>query len=222
MAKPAELTDLRISPMEICWQFAYASDNQKLAALYSKGKKYQWDAEVDIDFSMTVDPSRPIVDDEVSGGVMRVPLVAKLSPSQQDVLRAQLAAHTLSQFLHGEQGALITAAALAHAVPDHQGKLYAATQTMDEARHVEVFARYIAKLGITYPMSVGLKQIIDKTLGADHWVKIAVGMNMVVEGLALASFHNMLRSSTCELLRSILIGVLRDESRHVAFGASAR
>jgi ribonucleotide reductase beta subunit family protein with ferritin-like domain len=113
----------------------------------------------------------------------------------------------------------MTAAALTHAVPGYQGKLYAATQTMDEARHVEVYARYIKKLAIIYPMGDALKRIIDLTLTANHWVKIAIGMNMIVEGLALASFHNMLRVTPCELLRSILRGVLRDESRHVAFGA---
>jgi hypothetical protein len=207
------------SPMEICWQFAYEIDSDKLKALYSKAKKYQWDAETDLDWSYPVDPSRPIVNDDVSGGVFRVPLVQALSDGQQEQLRAHLAAHRLSQFLHGEQGALMTAAALTHAVPDYQGKLYAATQTMDEARHVEVYARYIQKLALIYPISLKLKEVIDRTLTADHWVKIAIGMNMVVEGLALASFHNMLQSTTCELLRKILTGVLRDESRHVAFGS---
>jgi hypothetical protein len=213
-----ESTDLLKSPMEICWQFAYAIDSDKLKALYTKAKKYQWDADVDIDFSMPVDPSRPIVNDDISTGLFAVPVIQQLTASKQELLRAHLAAHRLSQFLHGEQGALMTAAALTHAVPDYQGKLYAATQTMDEARHVEVYARYIDKLAIVYPISVGLKAIIDKTLTANHWVKIAIGMNMVVEGLALASFHNMLQSTTCELLRQILVGVLRDESRHVAFG----
>jgi hypothetical protein len=151
--------------------------------------------------------------------VMRVPLIAKLDGPQRDRLMAHLAGHRLSQFLHGEQGALMTAAALTHAVPDYQGKLYAATQTMDEARHVEVYARYIQKLAIVYPMGVALKRIIDLTLTANHWVKIAIGMNMIVEGLALASFHNMLQVTPCELLRKILQGVLRDESRHVAFGS---
>jgi hypothetical protein len=207
------------SPMEICWQFAYAIDSDKLKALYSKAKKYQWDAEADLDWSYSVDPSRPIMEDDVIGGVMRVPLIKKLSGSQRDTLMAHLAAHRLSQFLHGEQGALMTAAALTHAVPDYQGKLYAATQTMDEARHVEVYARYIQKLAMIYPMGVALKKIIDLTLTANHWVKIAIGMNMIVEGLALASFHNMLQVTPCELLKSILQGVLRDESRHVAFGS---
>lgn len=214
-----DTADVLKSPMEICWQFAYEIDNDKLKALYSKAKKYQWDAETDLDWSYSVDPSRPVMEDDVIGGVMRVPLIAKLSGSQRDRLMAHLAAHRLSQFLHGEQGALMTAAALTHAVPDYQGKLYAATQTMDEARHVEVYARYIQKLAIIYPMGVALKKIIDLTLTANHWVKIAIGMNMVVEGLALASFHNMLQVTPCELLQKILQGVLRDESRHVGFGS---
>jgi hypothetical protein len=207
------------SPMEICWQFAYEIDSDKLKALYAKAKKYQWDAEADLDWSYQVDPSRPLMEDDVVGGVFRVPLVQKLNDSQRQSLTAQLVAHRLSQVLHGEQGALMTAAALTHAVPDYQGKLYAATQTMDEARHVEVYARYIQKLAQVYPMSPALRRVIDMTLTADHWVKIAIGMNMVVEGLALATFHNMLQVTTCELLRKILQGVLRDESRHVAFGS---
>jgi hypothetical protein len=220
MADPNSLatTDLLRAPMEICWQFAYAIDSEKLASLYSKAKKYQWDADTDIDFTVAVDPSRPLVNEEATGSLFYLPIIAKLSPSQQALLRVHLAAYRLSQFLHGEQGALMTAAALTHAVPDHQGKLYAATQTMDEARHVEVFARYIAKIAVIYPMSAPFKAMLDKTLTADHWVKIAIGMNMMVEGMALAAFHNMARRTSCELLRQILTFVLRDESRHVAFG----
>jgi hypothetical protein len=103
-------------------------------------------------------------------------------------------------------------------VPDYEGKLYAATQTMDEARHVEAFERYVRKLAIIYPISPFLKELIDRTLRADRWVKIAIGMNMIVEGLALGAFHNMRRATSCALLRSLVEGVLRDESRHVAFG----
>ncbi|MET0390601.1 MAG: ferritin-like domain-containing protein [Polyangiales bacterium] len=214
-----ETSDVLQSPMEICWQFAYEIDSDKLKALYTKAKQFQWDAEADLDWSLPVDPSRPIMEDDMISGVMRVPLIQGLSKSQRETLLAHLAAHRLSQFLHGEQGALMTAAALTHAVPDYQGKLYAATQTMDEARHVEVYARYIHKLAIVYPMTPVLKAIIDRTLMAQHWVKTAIGMNMIVEGLALASFHNMLRVTPCELLKRILRGVLRDESRHVAFGS---
>jgi hypothetical protein len=203
--------------MRVAWQFDYEIGIEKLRKLYSKSKRSQWDAEQDIDWEIPIDPSQPIVD-ERQFVFSRLPLWTRISKSQQERFRAHMAAHMLSQFLHGEQGALMTSAALTHAVPDYEGKLYAATQTMDEARHVEVYERYIRKLAILYPMSPWLKDLIDRTLRADHWVKIAIGMNMVVEGLALGSFHNTRRHSHCPLLRQITNLVLRDESRHVAFG----
>jgi hypothetical protein len=216
MSTSAE-TDVMKSAMEITWQFSYDMDNERLKNLYSKAKRLQWDAEEAIDWTTPIDPSRPLIDED-RFGLTQLPFVQRLSKSQQEALRAHIAAYQLSQFMHGEQGALMTAAALTHAVPDYEGKLYAATQTMDEARHVEVYERYIRKLAIVYPMSRGLKAVIDTTLKADRWVKIAIGMNMVVEGLALGAFQNMRRSTSCELLRTIVEGVLRDEARHVAFG----
>ena len=217
MATNWQTTDIMKTPMEICWQFDYEIDQEKLANLYSKSKQLQWDAEQDLDWTIPIDPSKPIVD-QTRNGFDRLPLFQKMSKSQRELFTAHSTAHLLSQFLHGEQGALMTAAALTHAVPDYEGKLYAATQTMDEARHVEAYQTYIDKLAIVYPISPWLKETIDVTLTADRWVKIAIGMNMVVEGLALAAFHNMRRTTTCDLLRQIVELVLRDESRHVAFG----
>jgi hypothetical protein len=210
-------SDVLRTPMEIAWQFDYAIDIEKLRNLYSKSKRLQWDAEVDLDWSQTIDPSRPLVD-ETRFAYDRIPFFKTLSDAQREAWTAHTSAHLLSQFLHGEQGALMTAAALTHAVPDYEGKLYAASQTMDEARHVEAYEKFIRKLAIVYPISPWLKETIDRTLTADHWVKIAIGMNMVVEGLALAAFHNMRRATTCDLLRNLTELVLRDESRHVAFG----
>ncbi|HET6336135.1 MAG TPA: ferritin-like domain-containing protein [Polyangiales bacterium] len=213
-----ETADILKAPMEVCWQFDYAIGSEKLKSLYSKAKKYQWEADSHLDWTQTVDPSRPLMGDAVGVFVFRVPLVQKLNASQQDTLRAHLTAHQLSQILHGEQGALMTAATLTHAVPDYEGKLFGATQTMDEARHVEVFERYIRKLAIVYPMGP-LKTLIDIILTANHWVKVAIGMNMIVESMALATFHNVLQVTPCPLLRKLMQSVLRDESRHVAFGA---
>jgi hypothetical protein len=212
-----ETADILKTPMEICWQFDYEISHEKLKNLYSKSKRLQWDSEQDLDWSIEIDPSRPIVS-ESRNGIDQIPLFQRLSDSQRETFVAHSTAHQLSQFLHGEQGALMTAAALTHAAPDYEGKLYAATQTMDEARHVEAYNSYIQKLAIIYPISPWLKSVIDDTLQADHWVKIAIGMNMVVEGLALGAFHNMRRTTTCDLLRKLTELVLRDESRHVAFG----
>ena len=205
------------APMEICWQFDYAISAEKLGNLYSKAKRAQWDAEQQLDWSTEIDPSQPIIDEQ-RHYFLRLPFFQRLSKTQRDTFAAHATAQLLSQFLHGEQGALMTASALTHAVPDYDAKLYCATQTMDEARHVEVYNRYVNKLAMVYPVSPWLKELIDATLAANHYAKILVGMNMVVEGLALAAFHNMRRQTTCPLLRSLTEYVLRDESRHVAFG----
>ncbi len=203
--------------MRVAWEFDYDVEIEELRNLYSRAKQLQWNAETDIDWSQEVDPANPILGD--SGfGFARLPFYQKLSKSQRETLRAHVAAHRLSQFLHGEQGALMTAATLAHSVPHYEAKLYSATQAMDEARHVEVFEKYVRKVALVYPMSPFLKGLIDATLAADHWVKIAIGMNIVVEGLALGSFYNMRRTTGCGLLRQIVDLAMRDEARHVAFG----
>jgi hypothetical protein len=128
------------------------------------------------------------------------------------------AAFRLSQFLHGEQGALMVAAQLVNAVPHTDAKFYAATQTMDEARHVEVFARYIEKLDIIRPIAPSLKGILDETLRTGDWMKKLVGMQIVVEGLALYAFREMRNLTEEPLLKDLLTYVARDESRHHAYG----
>ncbi|MBG51228.1 MAG: hypothetical protein CML99_02230 [Rhodobiaceae bacterium] len=112
----------------------------------------------------------------------------------------------------------MTAACVTHSVPDAGAKLYAATQTMDEARHVEVYAKYCDKIAMTYPMSPWLKALIDATLKSDRHEKVMIGMNMIVESLALGAFNNMYRTTTCPLLKKLTFNVMRDESRHVSFG----
>jgi hypothetical protein len=210
-------SDVRTTPMDVCWQFDYAISQEKLANLYKKAKQNQWDADQQLDWSIEIDPSAPIINQQTHM-ILNLPFFRTLSKSQRETFAAHATAQLLSQFLHGEQGALMTASALTHAVPDYDAKLYCATQAMDEARHVEVYERYVRKLAVTYPMSPWLKDLIDATLTANHYAKIMVGMNMVVEGLALAAFHNMRRDTTCPLLKSLTELVLRDESRHVAFG----
>jgi hypothetical protein len=212
-----QVLDTYKTPMEIAWQFDYAIDIEKLRNLYSKAKQNQWDGEQKLDWSTEVDPSKPIVGED-RFMFLRMPFMQRMSKTQRETFTAHATAQLLSQFLHGEQGALMTAAAVTHAAPDYEAKLYGATQTMDEARHVEVYERYVRKLAIVYPISPWLKEIIDVTLQGDHFVKILIGMNMVVEGLALAAFHNMRRQATCPLLRDLTHYVLQDESRHVAFG----
>ncbi len=205
--------------MQIAWTFDYDFSNGRVEKLYRRAKQNQWDAEVDLDWDVEVDPSRPMIQEEHSI-YYRMPFFKKLSKTQLETFNAHSTAQLLSQFLHGEQGAVMTAAAVTHSVPDTEAKLYAATQTMDEARHVEVYAKYIDKIAITYPMTPWLKGLIDATLKSDRYEKIMIGMNMIVEGLALGAFNNMYRQTTCPLLKQITFNVMRDESRHVSFGYS--
>jgi hypothetical protein len=213
----ADQTDRYQAPMDVIWQFDYQIDIEKLRELYAKAKRLQWDAEQLIDWDQEIDPAKPLVDDARSS-VMQLPFMQRLDERRKAAFNAHNTAYILSQFLHGEQGALMVAAQQVHAVPDYEAKLYAATQTMDEARHVEVFERYVRKLAEIYPISPTLKVLIDSTLKADHWVKVCIGMQMIIEGLALGAFHNMRRATTDPLLRQIVENVLRDEARHVAFG----
>jgi len=209
--------DLYQNPMNIAWTFDYLMSGDKVEDLYRRAKQQQWDSDEYLPWDTVVDPSKPMINDQ-TGMYHRMPFFHKLSKSQQETFTAHSTAQLLSQFLHGEQGALMTAACVTHSVPDATAKLYAATQTMDEARHVEVYARYCDKIAIVYPMSPWLKALIDATLKSDRYEKVMIGMNMIVEGLALGAFNNMYRNTQCELLKKLTFNVMRDESRHVSFG----
>lgn len=202
--------------MQVSWNFDYEGEVLKLDDLYNRAKENQWNAD-ELDWNTSIDPSSPIVSSNNSS-YARMPFFNKLSKTQRETFSAHSTAQMLSQFLHGEQGALLTAATVAHGVPDMKAKYYAATQTMDEARHVEVYDRYIQKLAIHYPMVPWLKELIDVTLHTNNFCKVMVGMNMIVEGLALGAFNNMYRQTEEPLLKSITFNVMRDESRHVSFG----
>src|SRR5215469_15254225 len=209
--------DIYRQPLEIAWTFKYALSADRVEDLYRRAKQNQWDSDEYLPWDTPVDPSKPLINAR-SDVYHQMPFFSKLSKSQQETFTAHSTAQLLSQFLHGEQGALMTAACVTHSVPDATAKLYAATQTMDEARHVEVYARYCDKIAMVYPMSPWLKALIDATLRADRYEKVMIGMNMIVEGLALGAFNNMYRTTTCELLKKITFNVMRDESRHVSFG----
>jgi hypothetical protein len=201
---------------DIAWNFDYESSIPKMQDLYTRAKNNQWNAD-DLEWDTLIDPSNPIMNRD-NTQYSEMPFFKRLSQTQQETFTAHSTAQMLSQFLHGEQGATFTAAAITLGVPDMKAKYYAATQTMDEARHVEVYDRYIKKIAIHYPMNPWLKQLIDVTLQTENYKKIMIGMNMIVEGLALGAFNNMYRQTDEPLLKSVTFNVMRDESRHVSFG----
>jgi hypothetical protein len=204
------------TPMQVAWNFDYTSDIAKLDDLYGRAKENQWNV-VDLDWDTPIDPSNPIIAADHSQ-YGRMPFFRRLSSTQQETFMAHSTAQLLSQFLHGEQGALMTAATVTHAVPDMKAKFYAATQTIDEARHVEAYDRYVNKIAIHYPIVPWLKQLIDVTLSTCDFHKVMIGMNMIIEGLALGAFNNMYKQTAEPLLKSVTFNVMRDESRHVSFG----
>jgi hypothetical protein len=137
-------------------------------------------------------------------------------------LRRLQQAWLYSNFLHGEQGALLAAAQLVSAVPDTDAKFYAATQAMDEARHVEAYDRYLReKIEMTFPISPYLRTLLDDVLKESRWDLKYLGMQILVEGLALAAFGFIVQISSEPLIRSIVQMIMQDEARHVAFGVLA-
>ncbi|MDP6377716.1 MAG: ferritin-like domain-containing protein [Pseudomonadales bacterium] len=199
------------------WRFEYESTDPELENLYELAKTNQWNVSTDINWD------RPIQDDcdilaRSENALGRSKFFTSLSKEVQHEVMANQAAFTLSQFLHGEQGALLCCGELVNSVPDVEGKLYAATQVMDEARHVEVFHKYLKKLDKSYPITGGLKNVLDAILEAETWQQKCVGMQIMVESIAMGSFKNMLVTAADPLLKDIVTLTARDEARHVAFG----
>jgi hypothetical protein len=145
-------------------------------------------------------------------------VIQELPKDKWTELQKRRSAWTLSQFLHGEQGALLCCGQLVEAVPDMDGKLYAATQVVDEARHVEVFHRYIKRLDRVYPIMPNLKAVLDAVLEADLWQMKCIGMQVIVESLAMGSFKMMKANTGDEVLRKVVELTAQDEARHVSYG----
>ena len=144
------LIDAYKTVTDMSWNFDYDGNIPKVRDLYTRAKNNQWNAD-DLEWDTVIDPSNPIMGRD-STQYSEMPFFKRLSQSQQETFTAHSTAQMLSQFLHGEQGATLTAATITHGVPDIQAKYYAATQTMDEARHVEVYDRYVNKIAIHYPI----------------------------------------------------------------------
>jgi hypothetical protein len=205
------------SPLVATWDWSYEVNQAKLDELYAKAKRDQWNADVAIDWSVPVDPGGNVLDGERTA-FLKLAFFQRLDRATLERFKAHYSAWILSQLLHGEQGALMVAGELVACVPHYEAKLYAGSQAMDEARHVEVFAKYIRRLDKIYPAQPTLKAILADIMQAPHWQSKMVGMQVILEGLALGTFLNVRASTGCGLLRSLLGYVTRDEARHVAFG----
>lgn len=199
------------------WKFEYESDDPELDELYERAKVDQWNSSVDIDWSKGIRDDNDVFKREETP-IAQTKFFKSLNKQTQSDLLANMAANMLSQFLHGEQGALLCCGQLVDAVPTIEGKLYAATQVMDEARHVDVFHKYLKSLNRSYPVMPGLKDVLDAILAAETWQEKCVGMQIMVESLAMGTFRNMLIQAEDPVLQSIVRLTAQDEARHVNFG----
>jgi P-aminobenzoate N-oxygenase AurF len=207
---------------ETAFTWNYDTQSEELLRLYAKGKQQQWDAEKRIDWSLEVDPDDPMQIAEEMMPLYGTPLYDRLSERQRSDLRYHSQVHNLSQFLHGEQGALICAARIVQDVPTLESKFYAATQVMDEARHVEAYRRLLTeKFRFAYPISPPLKRLLEQALTDRRWDFTYLGMQVLIEGLALAAFQRIRDYAKNPLCQAVNAYVMQDEARHVAFGRIA-
>ena len=204
----------------------YERSRPALSKLYEKAKTSQWNGATDLPWETEVDPEE-VGKLMMAGSMVRFKELQDVPGSpfknfgekEWTQVGIEMQNWQLSQFLHGEQGALMCTGMITATTPWIDAKYYAATQVMDEARHVEVFARYLMeKLDGTYPMNPNLGSLIDDTLNNEHWDITYLGMQIMIEGLALAAFGAIHMVTPEPLLKQLLRYVMSDEARHVAFG----
>ena len=214
-----DIVEIFNTPLVGHYNWDYTDADTRIKKLYELGKKLNWDGSIDLDWSKGIKKGVAPVKAELlarmDGPLAALPEEERIEYMWHDT------AWQLSQFLHGEQGALLVASQLVSCAPTYQAKLYAASQTFDEARHVEVFARYLRNVsGVEYPINKNLKALIDKILSDPRWDLKFIGMQIIIEGLALAAFQTTKETSNCALLRSLVHYIIRDEARHVTFGVN--
>jgi hypothetical protein len=204
------------------FSWEYDEGRSRLLDLYQRGKDKQWDAAKRIDWSIPVNPCNVMEQTDELNPIYGSRQWNVLNQKERDELDHHLSAWLFSQFLHGEQGALTVAARIVESVPDMDSKFYAATQAMDEARHVELYSRFMReKIGLYYPVNPDLAQLLSDALSDSRWDMPYLGMQVLIEGLALAAFGVHRDLSNNALVTQLLAYVMQDEARHVAFGRLA-
>ena len=208
-------TDLQFN-----WEYEHGS--AELLTLYEKGKQQQWDASTRLDWSLELNPDNPMELKDEAISIYGSDYWNKMNDKEKGWLRHHLQANSISQFMHGEQGALIATAKIVGTVPDMNAKFYAATQVMDEARHVEAYKRLLhEKFQLAYPINKALQKLLEQTLTDRRWDMTYLGMQVLIEGLALAAFQSIRDKSGNTLAGAVNAYVMQDEARHVSFGRLA-
>jgi len=201
------------------FRWEYTDGRESLLALYEKGKRQQWNAAERIDWSQELDPENPEQLPDETMPIFGSEPYRRMTAAERVRARTHFQAWQLSQFLHGEQGALLCSAKIVQQVPSIDAKFYAATQVIDEARHVEAYSRLLhEKFQLTYPITPTLKSLLDGVLSDARWDMTYLGMQVLIEGLALAAFAMIRDLAQNPLATAVNAYVMQDEARHVAFG----
>src|SRR5438045_1092788 len=210
---------------EALFTWDYERTRPALGKLYERAKKAQWNAQTDLPWDTSVDQEEVAINNAIQAGGFGQGVdlsgtsLEKWGDKEWLHFAVESQNWTLSQFLHGEQGALVCTAKIVETVPWIDAKYYASTQVVDEARHVEVFAKYLdEKLSGHYPINAHLRLLLDDIVQDSRWDMTYLGMQIMVEGLALAAFGFLHQLTTEPLLKQLLRYVMGDEARHVAFG----
>jgi len=204
------------------FDFDYTAGREQLLKLYDKGTRRQWIGSDRLDWDLDVDPERPVGMPDDIHPLFGTPWWEKMTSAERNAAHRHLEAWRFSQFMHGEQGALICTAKIVQTVPNIDSKFYAATQVIDEARHVEVYSRYLhEKVQLVYPLNPNLASLLDDTIQDSRWDMTYLGMQVLIEGLALAAFGVIRNMATEPLGKALNAYVMQDEARHVTFGRLA-
>ncbi len=214
-----EIAEIFTTPLISSYNWDYSIPDTRIRKIYNLGKELNWNVETDLDWENGMISKDEFPIDEKFNPYVGFKPYDDLSREQKLEFAWHRTGLNASGMLHGEQGALLVAAQLASCSPSYEAKLYAASQTFDEARHVEFFNKFIQKqVGIMYPVGTGLKSLMDKILTDERWDLKFIGMQVIIEGLALAAFNTAKMQSNIPVHKMGLHFVIRDEARHVTFG----
>ena len=214
-----DVVEIFNTPLTGAYNWDYTLADNRIKKLYELGKELNWNGSIDLNWDYTHPADKRIMEPDEELPHEALDAYNDLTEEEKILFDRHSTAELMSQFLHGEQGALLVASQLASCAPTYNAKLYAASQTFDEARHVEVFNKYLQdKIGIHYPINPNLKLLLDKILTDERWDLKFIGMQIIIEGLALAAFQMLKAITKDPLLKQLLHYVVRDEARHVTFG----
>lgn len=219
--EPTDVVEIFQTPLTGSYNWDYTVQDNRIKKLYELGKKLNWNVEVDVDWTPAFSDIGSEEFDFEDNQWKDHPDYKLWDKEKRLDFFKDLNAWSTSQFLHGEQGALLVASQLACCAPTFNAKLYAASQTFDEARHVEAFNKYLqTRLKRTWPIGTALKGLLDKILTDPRWDLKFIGMQIVIEGLALAAFNAAKSATNDPVYEEMLEYIIRDEARHVTFGVN--